>query len=157
MPATVIPPIEQAEAFVAKTGAPITHGGSRAFYRPSTDSIQLPPREAFIGSPTSTAAEAYYSTLLHELTHYTSHESRCNRQLGKRFGDARLCDGRACRVIWTVCAAMKATVFGMLRRSEKRARTMRSLVPRLREGVARLGVPGMGTGLEVKVLCGARW
>ena len=25
--------------------------------------------------------------LLHELTHYTSHESRCNRQLGKRFGD----------------------------------------------------------------------
>ncbi len=52
---------------------------------------------------------------------------------------------------------MKATVFGMLRRSEKRARTMRSLVPRLREGVARLGVPGMGTGLEVKVLCGARW
>ena len=86
-PATVIPPIEQAEAFVAKTGASITHGGSRAFYRPSTDSIQLPPREAFIGSPTSTAAEAYYSTLLHELTHYTSHESRCNRQLGKRFGD----------------------------------------------------------------------
>ena len=69
-PATVIPPIEQAEAFVAKTGASITHGGSRAFYRPSTDSIQLPPREAFIGSPTSTAAEAYYSTLLHELSHY---------------------------------------------------------------------------------------
>jgi antirestriction protein ArdC len=86
-PATLIPPIEQAETFVAKTGATIHHGGSRAFYRPSTDSIQLPPREAFIGSPTSTAAEAYYSTLLHELTHYTSHESRCNRQLGKRFGD----------------------------------------------------------------------
>ena len=33
------------------------HGGSRAFYRPSTDSIQLPPREAFIGTPTSTPAE----------------------------------------------------------------------------------------------------
>ena len=63
-PATVIPPIEQAEAFVAATGASITHGGSRAFYRPSTDSIHLPPREAFIGSPTSTPAEAYYSTLL---------------------------------------------------------------------------------------------
>jgi antirestriction protein ArdC len=87
MPATVIPPIEQAEAFVAKTGATIHHGGSRAFYRPSTDSIQLPPREAFIGSPTSTAAEAYYSTLFHELTHLSGHESRCNRQFGKRFGD----------------------------------------------------------------------
>ena len=66
---------------------PSRHGGSRAFYRPSTDSIQLPPREAFIGSPTSTPAESYYSTLLHELVHFTSHESRCNRQLGKRFGD----------------------------------------------------------------------
>jgi antirestriction protein ArdC len=87
LPATVIAPIEQAEAFVAATGACIMHGGGRAFYRPSTDSIQLPPREAFIGSPTSTPAESYYSTLCHELTHWTSPESRCNRQLGKRFGD----------------------------------------------------------------------
>jgi antirestriction protein ArdC len=86
-PATVISPIEQAEAFVVKTNASITHGGSRAFYRPSTDSIQLPPREAFIGTATSTPGEAYYSTLLHELTHWTSAEARCNRQLGKRFGD----------------------------------------------------------------------
>ena len=68
-PATVITPLEQAEAFVRATGASISHGGGRAFYRPATDSIQLPPREAFIGSPTSTPAEAYYSTLLHELTH----------------------------------------------------------------------------------------
>ena len=66
-PATVITPIEQAEAFVAATGATIHHGGTRAFYRPSTDSIQLPPREAFIGTQTSTPAEAYYSTLCHEL------------------------------------------------------------------------------------------
>jgi antirestriction protein ArdC len=86
-PATVITPIEQAEAFVAATGASIHHGGGRAFYRPSTDSIQLPPREAFIGTLTSTPAESYYSTLCHELTHWTSHGSRCNRQLGKRFGD----------------------------------------------------------------------
>jgi antirestriction protein ArdC len=66
---TAVTPIEQAEAFVAATGAAIHHGGGRAFYRPSTDSIQLPPREAFIGSKTSTPAESYYSTLLHELTH----------------------------------------------------------------------------------------
>ena len=86
-PATIITPIEQAEAFVAATGAAIEHGGSRAFYRPSTDSIQLPPREAFTGTATSSPAEAYYSTKLHELTHWTSVENRCNRQLGKRFGD----------------------------------------------------------------------
>ena len=68
-PVITLTPIEQAEAFVAATGAQIDHGGTRAFYRPSTDSIQLPPREAFIGSPTSTPAESYYSTLCHELTH----------------------------------------------------------------------------------------
>jgi antirestriction protein ArdC len=66
-PATIITPIEQAEAFAARTGATIHHGGTRAFYRPSTDSIQL--REAFVGTATSTPAEAYYSTVLHELTH----------------------------------------------------------------------------------------
>jgi antirestriction protein ArdC len=34
---------------IAATGARIDHGETRAFYRHSTDSIQLPPREAFIG------------------------------------------------------------------------------------------------------------
>jgi antirestriction protein ArdC len=79
-------PIEHAEAFVAATGANILHGGDRAFYRPSTDSIHLPSRDAFTGSQTSSAVEAYYSTLLHELTHWTGHPSRCDRQLGERFG-----------------------------------------------------------------------
>ena len=79
--------ITPASVIVVATGATIHHGGGRAFYRPSTDSVQLPPREAFIGTPTSTPAESDYSTLCHELCHGTSHESRCNRQLGKRFGD----------------------------------------------------------------------
>jgi antirestriction protein ArdC len=35
-----------------------------AFYRPSMDSIQLPPREAFVGTRASSPAESYYSTLL---------------------------------------------------------------------------------------------
>jgi antirestriction protein ArdC len=70
-PGTVIRPIEQAEAFVAATGASIHHGGGRAYYRPSTDSIHLPPREAFIGTPTSTPAESYFATLCHELCHWT--------------------------------------------------------------------------------------
>jgi antirestriction protein ArdC len=29
----------------------------------------------------------YYSVLAHETTHWTSHSTRCDRQLGKRFGD----------------------------------------------------------------------
>lgn len=82
-----VDPIVTADRFVAATGAVITHSGNQAYYRPSTDSIQLPLRELFTGTQTSTAAEAYYSTLLHELTHWTSHATRCDRQLGKRFGD----------------------------------------------------------------------
>ena len=82
-----IAPIDAAAAFVTATGASIVHGGDRANYRPSTDSIQIPERSAFIGTATSTAQESYYSTLLHELTHWTAPEQRCNRDLGKRFGD----------------------------------------------------------------------
>jgi antirestriction protein ArdC len=87
-PTPPMSPIEQAEAFVSRTGAVIQHGGDRAFYRPATDQIVLPVREAFVGTPTISPAEAYYATAFHELTHWTCHESRCNRQLGKRFGDA---------------------------------------------------------------------
>jgi antirestriction protein ArdC len=31
---------------------------------------------------------AYYSTLAHEHTHWTAKQERCDRQLGKRFGDS---------------------------------------------------------------------
>jgi type I restriction enzyme M protein len=41
----------------------------------------LPPREAFIGTKTSTPAESYFSTLCHELCHRTSHESRKRKEI----------------------------------------------------------------------------
>lgn len=85
--AATVSPIDRAETFVAATKAYILHGGSRAFYRPSTDAIHLPDPEAFVGTSTSTPTEAYYATLLHELTHWTSADNRCRRQLGARFGD----------------------------------------------------------------------
>lgn len=87
-PAAPVEPIEACETFVTATKAVVHHGGERAFYRPSTDEIHLPAREAFIGSSTRDAREAYYGVLLHELTHWTSHPSRCARELGKRFGDS---------------------------------------------------------------------
>lgn len=79
--------IEHAETFVANTAAIVQHGGDRAFYQPSTDSVQMPLREAFKDTETSTATENYYSTLFHELTHWTGHEKRCAREFGKRFGN----------------------------------------------------------------------
>jgi antirestriction protein ArdC len=78
--------LENAEAFVRATGAVIQCGGSQAFYRSTTDTIHVPARERFIGSKTSTPTEAYYSVLLHELTHWTAPEQRLNRDLKNRFG-----------------------------------------------------------------------
>lgn len=76
-----LPLIARAEAFFAATGATIRHGGSRAYYAPGPDVIQLPPSEAFRD------AESYAATKAHELTHWTGHPSRLARILGKRFGD----------------------------------------------------------------------
>ena len=73
--------IEQAEAFFAATGAVITHGGNMAYYFPGHDLVRMPPRDSFRD------AESYCAVLAHELTHWTSHPSRCDRELGKRFGD----------------------------------------------------------------------
>ncbi|MBT9293097.1 ArdC family protein [Prosthecodimorpha staleyi] len=73
------------EAFVAGTGAAIEHGGSVACYIPSRDLVRMPPRETFFATPTSTATEAYYSTELHELVHWTGPKSRCDRDLAGRF------------------------------------------------------------------------
>ena len=81
--------ISAAEAFVAKTQATIRHGGEMACYRRANDYIEMPYREHFCGSPTSSPTESYYSTLLHELTHWTSAPHRLNRVLGKRFGDEK--------------------------------------------------------------------
>ncbi len=74
--------IEHADRFVKATGVTIHHGGNQACYAPSRDAIQLPPFEAFKDK------ESYYSTALHELTHWTRHETRLARDFGRqRFGD----------------------------------------------------------------------
>ena len=47
----------------------------------------MPPRSLFIGTETSTPTEAYESTRLHELGHWSGAPHRLNREFGKRFGD----------------------------------------------------------------------
>ena len=79
--------IERADAFIAATRATIVHRGNRARYIPSADRIEMPPYGQFIDTPTASAAEGYYATVLHELVHWTSPSHRCDRDLGKRFGD----------------------------------------------------------------------
>jgi antirestriction protein ArdC len=73
--------IESAEQFFSQINARVIHQGNRAFYSLDTDAITLPPFAAFF-TPVD-----YYSTRAHETGHWTSREGRCNRELGKRFGD----------------------------------------------------------------------
>jgi len=79
--------IAAADAFVSATGARIEQGGDRAFFRPSTDHIQMPSEDDFCGTATLSRGEGYYATLLHELTHWSGAKHRLNREFGKRFGD----------------------------------------------------------------------
>lgn len=70
-----------AQAVITNTGAKIEHQGERAFYSPKHDAIKVPAPECF------TTEENYYAVCLHELAHWTGHESRLNRDYGKKFGD----------------------------------------------------------------------
>ncbi|MBQ3458434.1 MAG: DUF1738 domain-containing protein [Synergistaceae bacterium] len=64
---------EKAERIIDASGAKVNFGGGEAFYSPSDDYIQMPPKTDF------RTAEGYYSTFFHELNHWTGGEKRLNR------------------------------------------------------------------------------
>jgi len=72
---------KQAEDYFRRTGAKVYSGLDRAYYSPSGDYIGMPSMSQF------DTTDTYYSTLFHELTHWTGTHNRCNREMGKRFGD----------------------------------------------------------------------
>ena len=78
--------IDEVRRFVANTLAEIRHGGDRAYYSPGDDVIHMPERERFYGTESSTPTEAYYSTELHELAHWTGSAKRLKRDFSGRFG-----------------------------------------------------------------------
>lgn len=84
---SLVEKLAEVEAFVGATKAVVVHGGVKACYRRTEDRIDLPSRDRFRNTPTSTAREAYYGTLLHELTHWSGAVHRLNRTFGARFGD----------------------------------------------------------------------
>jgi antirestriction protein ArdC len=74
--------IEAADSFFAATGADIRHGGNRAYYAEGPDYVQMPPFETFVD------AESHAATLAHELTHWTKHPKRLDRDMGRvKWGD----------------------------------------------------------------------
>lgn len=80
--------INAADDVINASGADIRHGGNRACYIPSIDAINMPERDSFVDTEHSSATENYYSTLFHELTHWSGADHRMNRKFSKRFGDS---------------------------------------------------------------------
>lgn len=72
--------IRAVDGFFDALGGKVAHVEPKAYYRPSTDSINMPKIDLFRD------AESYYATLAHEYTHWTAPKHRCDRELGKRFG-----------------------------------------------------------------------
>jgi len=77
--------VQSGERILANSGARIAHDQrDSAFYNRASDSIHLPPKDAFKDAP------GYYGTALHELAHWTGHPSRLDRSTltdSYRFGD----------------------------------------------------------------------
>ncbi|OCX72460.1 hypothetical protein A6M27_01105 [Acidithiobacillus thiooxidans] len=64
-------------------GIDVQHSGSRAFYRPGQDRVNMPPIEIF------QTGRDHDTIFLHELSHSTGHESRLNRDLTGGFGSQK--------------------------------------------------------------------
>ena len=71
-----------ADEFLASSGAVIREGAGEAYYVPGQDFINLPAFAAFKG------ADHFYGVAFHELTHWTGHKARLDRDLKGRFGQA---------------------------------------------------------------------
>jgi len=62
-------------------GMKLTHADTAtAYYSPGFDAVTLPLPSSFVSH------SAYFSTLVHEASHWTGHESRLKRDFGNRFG-----------------------------------------------------------------------
>lgn len=92
----------QAEALIAATEADFRTGGTKAFYSPSEDIVQVPPQPAF------THQIDYYRTALHELGHWTGHKTRLGRDQSGSFGTALYAREELCAELASafLCAAL---------------------------------------------------
>lgn len=96
---------QKIEKLLANTHAKIEFlEQNHAFYRPSTDSIVIPTIEQF------ESVEGYYSTIFHELSHWTGAETRLNRDMSGRFGNESYAKEE---LIAEISAFMLCLEFGM--------------------------------------------
>ena len=84
-PVPVLPESERlqhAETFIGNLGIKTVFEGDEAYYRPSTDTVVMPPFARFRD------AGSLYGVWRHELGHASAAPHRCNRDLNDRFGSA---------------------------------------------------------------------
>ena len=74
------------EATIEAHEITLRHGGDKAFFSPNLDFIQMPMKQDFISTDEENNQQTYYSTLLHEVTHWTGHKKRLARDFSGRFG-----------------------------------------------------------------------
>jgi antirestriction protein ArdC len=92
-----------ADDFLKSTGADIREGNGEAYFVPSHDFISMPAFPAFKG------ADHFYNVAFHELTHWTGHKSRLDRDLKNRFGSR---DYAAEELVAELGAAFLSAEFG---------------------------------------------
>ena len=77
---TKVKPLSVLDKRIDELGVSIEHtDAGKAYYDPEADAITMPNKA-------KDATRAYYATLLHETVHWTGHETRCNRNIGEKFG-----------------------------------------------------------------------
>jgi antirestriction protein ArdC len=107
--------IPQAEALSAATGADIRTGAPHACYIPSQDRIEVPLQQAYPEKIN------WYRTVLHELGHWTGHNSRLDRDQSGGFKSAsyareelvaELCSAFTCAALGIVPTVRHADYIG---------------------------------------------
>ena len=80
--------VTKIDTYVKNLGCAIRHqAGGQAYNSDATNQITMPLRSEFIDTDNGTATEHYYSTLFHEIAHWTGSPLRLKRTKGKEFGD----------------------------------------------------------------------
>lgn len=109
------------DAFLARVGATVTHGGDRAFYERVADAITMPSPERF------KTPDAYYATSLHEHAHWSGAPHRLAREFGKRFGDHAYAAEELVAELTAAFLCAELGIAGELRHAEYLASWVRAL------------------------------
>ncbi|MBA3517433.1 MAG: DUF1738 domain-containing protein [Rhizobiales bacterium] len=96
--------IPEVEALIRASGADLRLGGDKAFYAPALDYIQVPRPEAYF-EPIN-----WHRTALHELGHWSGHNSRLGRDLSGGFGSDRYAREE---LVAEICAAFCCATLGI--------------------------------------------